>query len=306
MDKLQKILLISLLGTSVISWIVSTRDQQPAMMNAMMTYNPTSISLFTASWTAGMAAMMFPAIAPMVLLYSRLIRGDRSRSSGETLVIGKKEEEQNKSNTLNLILFVGSYLVVWALTGIALLLAWSFPMNNFFIIGGIRVKQHDLDVLSGVLLVLSGSYQFTSLKTRCLGYCQSPMSFFMRRWKGGVSGAVKMGTYHGLYCLGCCWPYFLLMVALGWMSLLWMALFAGIIFAEKVWSRRGGLWIARIAGIGFVVVGLLNIFGIITLQNTVANTFNSSSGSAMLPPDNGNGIHSDMHNMQMGINHNHH
>jgi predicted metal-binding membrane protein len=180
-------------------------------------------------------------------------------------------------------------------------------MNNFFIIGGIGVKQHDLDVLSGVLLVLSGSYQFTSLKTMCLGYCQSPMSFFMRRWKGGVSGAIKMGTYHGLYCLGCCWPYFLLMVALGWMSLLWMALFAVIIFAEKVWSRaRGGLWVARIAGIGFVVVGLLNIFGIITLQNTVANTFNSSSGSAMLPPDNGNGIHSDMHNMQMGINHNHH
>jgi predicted metal-binding membrane protein len=62
-------------------------------------------------------------------------------------------------------------------------------MNNYFIIGGIGVKRHDLDVLSGVLLVLSGSYQFTSLKTMCLGYCQSPMSFFMRRWKGGVSGA---------------------------------------------------------------------------------------------------------------------
>jgi predicted metal-binding membrane protein len=55
----------------------------------------------------------------------------------------------------------------------------------------------------------------------------------MRRWKSGTIGAVKMGTYHGLYCLGCCWPYFLLMVALGWMNLLWMGLFAGIIFGEK-------------------------------------------------------------------------
>jgi predicted metal-binding membrane protein len=34
----------------------------------MMNYNPIAISLFTISWTAGMAAMMFPAIAPMVLL----------------------------------------------------------------------------------------------------------------------------------------------------------------------------------------------------------------------------------------------
>jgi hypothetical protein len=29
------------------------------MMVAMTTYNPLSISLFTASWTVGMAAMMF-------------------------------------------------------------------------------------------------------------------------------------------------------------------------------------------------------------------------------------------------------
>ena len=67
-----------------------------------------------------------------------------------------------------------------------------------------------------------------------------------------------MGTYHGLYCFGCCWPYFLLMVALGWMNLLWMSLFAAIIFGEKVW-KRGGIWIARGAGIGFVLLGILGI-----------------------------------------------
>jgi hypothetical protein len=48
-----------------------------------------------------------------------------------------------------------------------------------------------------------------------------------------------MGMYHGLYCLDRCWPYFPLMVALGWMDVLWMALFAAIIFAEKVWTRGG-------------------------------------------------------------------
>jgi Predicted metal-binding integral membrane protein (DUF2182) len=64
-----------------------------------------------------------------------------------------------------------------------------------------------------------------------------------------------MGVYHGIYCLGCCWAYFLLMVALGWMNLLWMGLFAGIIFGEKLWSR--GIWIARAAGIGLTFVGIL-------------------------------------------------
>ena len=87
----------------------------------------------------------------------------------------------------------------------------------------------------------------------------------MKRWKGNqLKDGLKMGLYHGMYCLGCCWPYFLLMIALGWMNILWMGLFAAIIFAEKVWSR--GIWIARVAGIVFVIVGLLSITGIISIS----------------------------------------
>jgi predicted metal-binding membrane protein len=62
-------------------------------------------------------------------------------------------------------------------------------------------------------------------KNKCLGYCESPSSFFMRQWKNGKIGALKMGIYHGLYCLGCCWPYFLIMVSLGCMNIGWMAYF---------------------------------------------------------------------------------
>jgi predicted metal-binding membrane protein len=150
---------------------------------------------------------------------------------------------------------VGCYLVVWSLTGIALLLGWSEMMLT------LPLGQSMNYVFAAVLLV-AGIYQFTPLKTKCLGYCESPLSFFMRRWKGGTAGAVRMGLYHGLYCLGCCWPYFLLMVALGWMNLFWMALFAAIIFGEKIWSK--GIWVARAAGIGFIIAGILVAAG--TLQ----------------------------------------
>jgi len=34
------------------------------MMKAMMTFDPIAVLLFTANWTVGMAAMMFPAISP--------------------------------------------------------------------------------------------------------------------------------------------------------------------------------------------------------------------------------------------------
>ena len=247
-----------------------------------MLYDPISISLFTATWTVGMAAMMFPAITPMVFLYNRLIRGgdnatQKQKHADENLMVEEKHEYNNKPISLRLTLFVTCYLIVWALTGIALLLGWSIPMNSLLAGNG---KERLVDTIFGVVLILSGFYQFSPLKTKCLGYCESPMSFFMRRWRDGVWGAVRMGTYHGLYCLGCCWPYFLLMVALGWMNLLWMGLFAAIIFGEKIWSRYG-IWIARITGTGFVIIGLFTMVGIITLQNNfIVNNMHTSGSTS--------------------------
>jgi hypothetical protein len=87
-----------------------------------------------------------------------------------------------------------------------------------------------------------------------------------------------MGTYHGLYCLGCCWPYFLIMVALGWMDILWMALFAGVIFGEKMWSR--GIWVARAAGIALIVVGIAAALGAIDVVSPQAMNMEMPAGDA--------------------------
>ena len=289
MNRIQKILIFSLLFISAIMWLVSIQ-QYDTMMSTMMTfYNPIALSIFTLIWITGMAAMMFPAISPMVLLYDRLIKSNnnsrvnrRVKEGKSSLIISKEEEKEEikksssllaflpwPSYSLKIILFVSSYLAVWALTGIALLIAWSVPINYFFMgMNSSLISKQQLDLVFGILLIISGLYQFSPLKTKCLGYCESPMSFFMRRWRSGTIGAVKMGTYHGLYCLGCCWPYFLLMIALGWMNLLWMALFAAIIFGEKIWLR-GGIWIARSAGISFMIVGVLAILGLIEIPTGI-------------------------------------
>ncbi|MDQ3909359.1 MAG: DUF2182 domain-containing protein, partial [Thermoproteota archaeon] len=248
MDRVQKAIVMSLITTSALAWIASIN--QPDMMAAMTTYNPLSISLFTTSWTAGMAAMMFPAITPMVLMYNRFIINTKNNRDNQSAVTLEEQQHQQHNKaissfpSLRVIIFVGSYLLVWAVTGVSLLLAWSVVMNSTIMTTGNSVI---IQYLYGTLLLIAGVYQFTPLKRICIGYCESPMSFFMRRWKGGTYGAVNMGVYHGLYCLGCCWAYFLLMVALGWMNLLWMGLFAGIIFGEKIWYR--GIWVARAAGI---------------------------------------------------------
>jgi predicted metal-binding membrane protein len=306
MDKVPKAVVISLIATSALAWIASVN--QPDMMVAMTTYNPLSISLFTASWTAGMAAMMFPAITPMVLLYNRLVtnKGNNNNSSKRSVTIQEEEEEEEQKGkvrplpssfpSLRILLFVGSYLFVWALTGIALLLGWSVVMNNTIMTTG---SASLVQYLYGSLLIVAGVYQFTPLKRICIGYCESPMSFFMRRWKDGTSGAVNMGLYHGMYCLGCCWAYFLLMVALGWMNLLWMGLFAGIIFGEKMWSR--GIWVARAAGIGLTVVGILVSVGMLPslVTSAISMTSNEDATGDMMMEDNtnnNNNNHMDMDN----------
>jgi predicted metal-binding membrane protein len=278
---------------SAIMWLVSIQQYDTMMSTMMMFYNPIALSIFTLIWITGMAAMMFPAISPMVLLYDRLIKSDnnsrvnrRVKEGKSSLIVSKeKEKEEEKeevkksssllaflrwpSYSLKIILFVGSYLAVWAFTGIALLIAWSVPMNYIFMgMNSSLLSKQQLDLVFGILLIISGLYQFSPLKTKCLGYCESPMSFFMRRWRSGTIGAAKMGTYHGLYCLGCCWPYFLLMIALGWMNLFWMALFAAVIFGEKIWLR-GGIWVARSAGISFMIVGVLAILGLIEIPTGI-------------------------------------
>jgi predicted metal-binding membrane protein len=279
LDKSQKIILSSLLSISVITWLFSI--EQPDMMEAMMTLNPIAVTIFTISWTVGMAAMMFPAIIPMVLLYNRIISNDQNHNNNnkkdELSLVSKfnqhtdnLEERENRQNSRSFMLlskraiktsgFVGTYLLVWALTGVMLLVFWSIIMNNLLI----GYSAQDFAIVSGILLIVSGIYQFSPLKERCLGYCESPLSFFMKRWKGNqLKDGLKMGLYHGMYCLGCCWPYFLLMIALGWMNILWMGLFAAIIFAEKVWSK--GIWIARGAGIVFVIAGFLSVTGILPI-----------------------------------------
>jgi predicted metal-binding membrane protein len=289
MNRIQKILIFSLIFMSAIMWLVSIQQYDTMMSTMMMFYNPIALSIFTLIWITGMAAMMFPAISPMVLLYDRLIKSDnnsrvnrRVKEGKSSLIVSKeKEKEEVKksssllaflrwpSYSLKIILFVGSYLAVWAFTGIALLIAWSVPMNYIFMgMNSSLLSKQQLDLVFGILLIISGLYQFSPLKTKCLGYCESPMSFFMRRWRSGTIGAAKMGTYHGLYCLGCCWPYFLLMIALGWMNLFWMALFAAVIFGEKIWLR-GGIWVARSAGISFMIVGVLAILGLIEIPTGI-------------------------------------
>jgi predicted metal-binding membrane protein len=70
-----------------------------------------------------------------------------------------------------------------------------------------------------------------------------------------VRGAIATGAAHGRYCIGCCWAMMAALMALGVMSVTWMAVIAAGIAFERIWPSRAvarrGVAVALVAlGIG--------------------------------------------------------
>jgi predicted metal-binding membrane protein len=93
--------------------------------------------------------------------------------------------------------------------------------------------------VAGATLLVAASYELTPLKDVCLGKCRTPLGFLIGNWREGLGGAVRMGVRHGAWCLGCCWALMASLFALGVMSVVWMAVVAGLIAFEKLmpWRR---------------------------------------------------------------------
>jgi predicted metal-binding membrane protein len=192
---------------------------------------------FVVAWAVMMAAMMFPAAAPMVLLY-RTIATQR-RASGAAFV--------------PTWVFVAGYLLVWTGVGV---ITWVLVQWLSDLVGHLGAAQRATwaPLALGVVLIVAGLYQLTPLKRVCLEHCRSPFAFVMQHWRDGASGALRMGIVHGAYCLGCCWALFAVLVAAGVMSLAWMLVLTVVIFAEKVLPF--GPRAAQVVGVGFLVFGL--------------------------------------------------
>ena len=178
---------------------------------------PPTLAAFLGVWVVMMAAMMLPSVAPVSRTYLRVLRTARPRGAAPLRVVG----------------LVAGYLLAWAAYGLV-----AF------------VLTHRLDALAATsdrarvwaaaaALAVAGIYQFTPLKATCLRHCRSPLSVLLH--VGNFTGPlrdVRVGVWHGGYCLGCCWSLMLVLVAVGVMNMVWMAALTVVIFLEKVWRHR--------------------------------------------------------------------
>jgi predicted metal-binding membrane protein len=183
-----------------------------------------SFGWFLGVWVVMMAAMMFPSVSPTVALYSRMTR---------------------RRSPLSPLMFTAGYLLTWTLAGVV---AFAIGVTLGSVSGDVFAWDRAGRWTAGGTLVVAAVYELTPLKDVCLGKCRSPLGTLLGSWREGPSGALRMGARNGAWCVGCCWALMASLFALGIMSIVWMAVVAGLIAFEKTvpWRRVASLGTAAV------------------------------------------------------------
>ena len=208
--------------------------------NVGVGWSPVQIVLTFLMWAVMMVGMMVPSATPMILAFAGINR--RRRDSGNPYV--------------PTMVFLSGYLLVWAAFSVAAALA-QVGLSLSLLISPMMASANP--IFGGILLLAAGAFQWSPLKTACLRHCRTPMGFITNDWREGRRGALLMGLHHGGYCLGCCWALMGLLFLLGVMNLLWIAVLAAFVLAEKVFPA--GIWISRITGVGLLAWGVWMLVG---------------------------------------------
>jgi predicted metal-binding membrane protein len=199
--QLRRATLTGVLALGAVCWVVAVRQMNGMDMGVATRLG--SFGSFAALWVSMMAAMMLPAAVPAVL--RRACASGRLRS---------------------VPLFVGSYLAVWTLVGVAVYALY---------------RPHG-SLAAGAVALAAGVYEFTPIKQRSRRRC--------RESRGS-------GFEFGLYCVGSSIGLMLILVVLGLMSVAWMTVIALLVLAQRLLPANAAIDVPlalAIVGLGVLIV----------------------------------------------------
>jgi predicted metal-binding membrane protein len=223
-------------GMSAMDVIGGSSPDHMASMMAPALWTAAYAGIMFTMWWVMMAAMMLPSAAPILLLFARINR--KEKSAGRPFIPTG--------------IFAAGYLIAWgAFSAVATGLQWAFEQLGLLSPMMVTTSYS----LGGAILLAAGVWQLTPIKGICLRHCRSPMGFFVQSWRPGRGGAFRMGLEHGSFCLGCCWFLMGLLFFGGIMNLFWIAGLAALVLLEKTVPMSS--WIGRIVGVGVAAWGVL-------------------------------------------------
>jgi predicted metal-binding membrane protein len=207
------------------------------MMPATAPWSATEFAFVFAMWAVMMVGMMTPSATPMILIYTR---------------VGRQAAQQGKPFAAS-SWFASGYLLAWiGFALIATFAQWALERGSLLT----PTMAAASETLSGIMLIVTGLYQWTPLKDACLRQCQMPLQFIQHHggFRPDACGSLALGARHGAYCVGCCWVLMALLFVGGVMSVLWIAALTILVLVEKV--IPAGRAVSRVTGAGFFAGGV--------------------------------------------------
>jgi predicted metal-binding membrane protein len=248
-------LIALLLALAAVAWWSTA--QRMAGMDAGPGSDLGPLGWFVGVWVVMMAAMMFPSLAPTVALYARMTR---------------------RRGLDRPLLFAAGYLLVWGTAGVGAYGLFALGRN---ILGDQLAWHSGGRAFAAAILAVAAAYEVTPLKHVCLAKCRSALGFLLGTWREGRLGALRMGSKHAVWCLGCCWALMAGLFALGVMSLTWMALVAALIALEKTLPWR------RAATFGTAAILLALALAVLVVPNSVPGLVVPGAPDGVMQPMGG-------------------
>jgi predicted metal-binding membrane protein len=184
-------------------------------------------------WIAMSVAMMLPTASLLIVGFA-----DRIES-----------ELRDRARAASPLAVAAGYLAIWVIVAIVAATAQAFFSAA---LSGIALPPATATILAGAVIGAAGFYQFSPLKRACLVTIRHPFAQEREAALTSNLAAFRFGLRQGVLCVGCCWAMMGLLVVLGAMNILWMAIFAVIMAAEKmVDSQR----LPNAVGVAMIVAG---------------------------------------------------
>ena len=178
---------------------------------------------FMLMWLTMMVAMMIPSALPMFL----------------------KTKQQ-----LNLLCYTAlGYFSIWLLAGVAVYIGGMTIAKATMRSGAL---SHAVPLLSGVIIICAGAYQFTCLKITNLLHCRSQFGCVISTIK--QEKGFQLGCKQGIVCCICCSGLMIVELTLGIMNPLVMGAVAIAITAEKLLPQPK--LIVRLVGVVAIIAGI--------------------------------------------------
>ena len=231
---------VVLVGLGIAAWFAAADRMTGMEMGGH--FDAGSFGFFVVLWVLMMAAMMFPSVWPAVAIFGLVVR---RRLPADASALGRST------------VFVLGYLASWTAFGMVAFASLALARN----VGLDGLSDADLSrYIVAPIALAAAAYQFVPFKQSCLRHCRGPLSFFLDHWRDGRAGALAMGSRHGAYCVGCCWMMMVVLLAVGVMSIAWMAFVSLSIAIEKLAPPRFARVASRSLTVGLVVLALIALF----------------------------------------------